>query len=295
VILTTSAPYSAHLAGLVLHRLTGVPWVADFRDEWAANPHTRDEPRIWRALTRGAEAAIARVAACIVVVAEYFDIAGAGPGPHRVEISNGVDPDDFAATDGEPSPGARSDVFRLSFVGSLYGDQDPAPVLSALRRLIDRGVIASERFELRIVGNVWLPDFNARDSLSVTMTGYLDHEGAVAEMRRSTALLFYVAPHSLAPSGKLFEYLASERPIACIAHPQNLAYRLVETWGAGRCAAPDDPAAIEVALADLYGRWEAGSLGSVEGVRERVLERFSRRVLAGDLARVLERAACGGA
>ena len=39
VLYTTSAPYVSHLAGLALHRLTGIPWVADFRDEWAANPH----------------------------------------------------------------------------------------------------------------------------------------------------------------------------------------------------------------------------------------------------------------
>src|SRR4029079_15886331 len=38
VLYTTSAPYVSHLAGLVVHRLTGIPWVADFRDEWAAHP-----------------------------------------------------------------------------------------------------------------------------------------------------------------------------------------------------------------------------------------------------------------
>ena len=46
-------------------------------------------------------------------------------------------------------------------------------------------------------------------------------------MRRASALLLYVAPSSLAPSGKLYEYLTSERPILCVARPDGLAHRLV--------------------------------------------------------------------
>jgi glycosyltransferase involved in cell wall biosynthesis len=289
VILSTSAPYSAHLAGLALHRLTGIPWVADFRDEWAENPHARDQPRAWRALTRRAEAAVTRAASRVIVVADYFRIVG-DEARGRAVITNGVDPDDFAAP---PAAEARGDAFRLSFVGSLYGEQDPAAVLAALRRLIDRGAIDSRRFELRIVGNVWLRDFRARCPVPVTLTGYVDHERAIAEMGEATALLFYVAASSLAPSGKLFEYLAAERPIVCVANRENLAWRLVEELGAGRCAAPDDPAAIEAALADLFARWDASGLDRVDGVRDRVLERFSRRTLAGQVAQVLKQAGGG--
>jgi glycosyltransferase involved in cell wall biosynthesis len=38
-IYTTSPPHSAHLAGLLLSRLTGKPWVADFRDPWTLNAY----------------------------------------------------------------------------------------------------------------------------------------------------------------------------------------------------------------------------------------------------------------
>ncbi len=180
-------------------------------------------------------------------------------------------------------------MFRLSFVGSVYGDQDLAPVVAALGRLVERGAVAAERVELRIVGNVMLDGFSA--PVRLERTGYLDHAGALAEMRAASALLFYVGPSSLAPSGKLYEYLAAERPILCVARRENLAYRLVDEWAAGRCAEPADGAGIEAAIADLYGRWEAGTLDAVSGARERVLERYSRRALAGRLAAVLDRAA----
>lgn len=38
VIFSTSPMVTAHLAALIVHRLTGVPWVADFRDGWALDP-----------------------------------------------------------------------------------------------------------------------------------------------------------------------------------------------------------------------------------------------------------------
>ena len=41
VVFSTSAPYGAHLVALLVSRLTRLPWVADFRDEWAS---TRTSP-----------------------------------------------------------------------------------------------------------------------------------------------------------------------------------------------------------------------------------------------------------
>ena len=49
-------------------------------------------------------------------------------------ITNGVDPADLPPLPAPAPPGER---FVLGFVGTLYGDRDAAPVLAALRRLID--------------------------------------------------------------------------------------------------------------------------------------------------------------
>ena len=38
-IYTTSPPHSTHLIGLLLSKLTGKPWVADFRDPWTLNAY----------------------------------------------------------------------------------------------------------------------------------------------------------------------------------------------------------------------------------------------------------------
>src|SRR5829696_3478838 len=284
VLYTTSAPYSAHLAGLALHRLTGVPWVADFRDEWAANPQLRSIPSWLQRLSRRCERAVA-ARARVVVVDDYFEITGTND---RVTIPNGVDADDLEGLQSARSHGER---FRLTHVGTLCGDQDCGPVLMALRRLVQDGRLDPDRLELRVVGNVFLPDGALDLPIDVTFSGYVSHRDALAEMRRATALLLYVAAASRAPSGKLYEYLSSERPILCVARTDNLAHKLVAEWGAGACAPPDDSAAVERALLDLYQRWQNRRLDEVSGTRERTLERFSRRALAGRLAGVLDDAA----
>jgi glycosyltransferase involved in cell wall biosynthesis len=287
VLFSTSSPYGSHLVALLVARFSGLPWVADFRDEWAANPYLAGEPRLLTELSRRAERAITTGATKIVVAAGYFRLAGVPQGdPRRVEIVNGVDESDVV----EASPGPPPDRFVLAHVGSIYEIRDPSPALRALATLASRGAIQGEQVEVRLVGNLWIPGFAPPPGINVTTTGYVAHARAIEEMSSATALLLYVPRGDLAPSGKLFEYLASGRPVLCLAPEENLASRLVAEWGAGIVSDPDDEAAIEEALLELWQRWREDGLPDQEQVRVRVLERYSRKATAAQLARVLEEA-----
>jgi glycosyltransferase involved in cell wall biosynthesis len=229
---------------------------------------------------------IAKRAARIVVAAEYFRIEGVGPDdPRRIEIVNGVDEDDLLVDATGPH-----DRFVLAHVGSLYDLRDPAPALRAIARLVADGTVDGDRLEVRLVGNVWIPDFAPPPGLWVTVAGYVTHREAVSEMAAATALLLYVPKDDLAPSGKLFEYLASGRPLLCLASERNLASRLVREWGAGLVADPQEEEAIAAAFVDLWHRWESEDLPDQTEVRARALERYSRRANATRLAEVLEAA-----
>ncbi len=291
VIYSTSAPYGSHIVAMLVSRLTGIPWVADFRDEWAANPHLADLPRPLPALAERAERAItARAAAsrrrrrllrarraCRLVTRAVWRSSTASTRPtSRSEL-----------------PGPPTDRFVLSFIGSLYGSINPAAALRVLASLAERGTIDAERIEVRIVGSVWIPGFAPPPGIRVETTGYVPHAQAVAEMCAATALLFYVPSSSLAPSGKLFEYLASGRPLLCLARPDNLASRLVAEWDAGVTAEPDDEEAIEQAFLTLWRRWENAGLADQEQVRANVFEQYSRQANAARLAEVLDEATRG--
>jgi glycosyltransferase involved in cell wall biosynthesis len=287
VLFSTSAPLSCHLVALAAHKLTGVPWVADFRDEFAANPTERSQTGLRARLSRRIEDSIARHTARRTVVASYFDLSGDGVAP--LELPNGVDAADLDGL--RPAQPAVTDRLQLSYVGSLYGQRDAEPVLAALRRLIADGRLDAGQVALRVVGNVWLADFESRVPVALVTTGYVSHGEALREMRTATALLLYIPPGDPAPSGKIFEYLVAERPILCVAPTDNLATRLVAECDAGVIAAPDDPDAIEAALLELVRRRQAGELRGSPVARERTLERYSRQALAGRLAEVFEDAA----
>jgi glycosyltransferase involved in cell wall biosynthesis len=292
VIFSSAPPFSAHLVAWAAARASGLPWVADFRDEFSANPHSESRTGFVDRLSVPLERRIVRDAARVVTVADYFAIAGSPPqSDRRVTLVNGVD----AADVPDVAVNGASDRFRLSFVGTLYGERDLAPVASALGALAAQGAIDPTRCELRIVGNMWLHRQPDAGLVPVVSTGYVSHQEAVAEMQGASVLLFYAPDSSPAPSGKIFEYLACERPILCVARRDNLAYRLVDDWSAGLGAEPGDSAQIESAIAALYSGWESGGLGTPAGLRARVMASYSRRQLAAELAAVLDDAVAAGA
>jgi glycosyltransferase involved in cell wall biosynthesis len=290
VLFSTSPPHGAHLAALLIQRLTGIPWVADFRDEWSVDAHRADQPRMLSALAARAERAITSRARRVVVAADYFKLAGLShDDPRRVEIVNGVDEADLPVASSEP----HADRFVLTYVGTIYGIRDPSPVLHALASLVARSEIDGGRLEVRFVGSSWLEGFEPPPEIHVESTGYVEHARAVAEMFAATALLLYVPSSSLAPSGKVFEYLASGRPLLCLAHPENLASRLVRELDAGVVADPHDQKAIEQAFLKLWHFWQDNRLPDQAAVRRRTLTRYSRRMNAAKLAEVLEDARGG--
>ena len=107
-------------------------------------------------------------------------------------------------------------------------------------------------------------------------------------MGTADVLLLYQPPGWNGASGKVYEYLATGRPILCVASPENLGSRLVAELGAGICVAPDDTAGIERAIEPLYRSWSAGELAPSAEVRAETLRRFSRETLARELAGVLD-------
>ena len=83
--------------------------------------------------------------------------------------------------------------------------------------------------------------------------------------------------------GKVFEYLAAERPILASVPPDGEAARLLRETGAGIVVGSEDVAGIRAALEGLVARWRAGRLdGNVLSPEQR--ERLSRRARVEELA-----------
>ena len=262
VVITTSPPNSVHLIGAAVKRVTGARWVADLRDSIAAHPHRRVE----RASVRAKEKVSASVARLVarqadVIVAATAAIAdeaqSLGPAGIIATILNGADFDDFAGLEYRPG-----DRFRLTHTGSFFGKRDPRPFLTALAEsgLVD--VVARFVGDFRAADREWAESLGLGDRLE--LHPYVARREALALQRDSEALLLLIPEAGGRGqgvlSGKVFEYLAAERPILAAVPPGGAAAELIRETGAGVVAAPDDVQALREAIEELHSRWAGGTL-----------------------------------
>jgi glycosyltransferase involved in cell wall biosynthesis len=281
VVVTTSPPGSVHLVGSFVRRFTGARWVADLRDSIASHPHRRRQIRGERALARHvAHRADAVVAASDAIAAEMETL---GP-PRRLQvIANGCDFEDFEGLEYRPG-----EHLRVTHAGSFFGRRDPRAFLDALART-DGSIVA------RFVGGFPAAYREHADRLGlgdrVEVLSHRSRAEVLALQRDSDALLLLIPDNEGRGrgvlSGKIFEYLAAERPILAVVPPDGEAAALIRGTGAGTVVAPDDVDAMAVALTELDEQRRAGSLREMPLAPE-WRDRLSRRARAREYADLLE-------
>jgi glycosyltransferase involved in cell wall biosynthesis len=288
VVITTSPPNSVHLIGAAVKRTTGVRWVADLRDSIAAHPHRRVERATVRAkekVSASLARLVARQADVIVAASEAIadEARGLEPAGIVTTILNGADFDDFAGLEYK-----RSDRFRITHTGSFFGKRDPRPFLSALAESGLDDVVARFVGDFRVSDREWAEQLELGDRLE--LHPYVPRRESLALQRDSEALLLLIPEAGGRGqgvlSGKVFEYLAAERPILAAVPPDGAAADLIRDTGAGIVAAADDVPALIAALKELHARWQAGDLSSAP-LSDDDRERLGRGARIEELAEVL--------
>ena len=289
VVLTTSPPGSVHLVGAAVKRATGAKWVADLRDSLALHAHRSSDGAGARAKQKaraGIAHLVARQADAIVTAAEAITVEtnGLSPRGRVVTIPNGCDFDDFAGLDY-----ARGERFRITHAGSFFGKRDPRPFLRAL------AASGLEDVTVRFLGDFRPSDREFMESLGlgdrVELVPHVPRRESLRLQRESDALLLLIPEAGGRGrgvlSGKVFEYLAAERPVLAVVPPDGAAAELVRDTGAGLVAGSDDVDGIRDALVELHTRWREGRLdGPPLSVAWR--ERLSRASRVEELAELLE-------
>lgn len=288
---------SAHLIGFWLHRLTGLPWIADFRDPML-DEHFPGHP--WQRRCHGwIEARALRHASLAVFTTEATRRAfetrypsGADFPAARAVIANGYDAELFA-----PAVDYRFDggVVTLLHSGLLDpADRPPGPLLAALAEL-NREPGPPFRLRLRACGHDdQLRPLIAHSGLdeAAALLPPRSYPQAIAEMRRSDLLLLIQGascPHQV--PAKLYEYLRAGRPILGLCDPDSETARVLREAGVETLASPEDRQGIRAALAALR---QALLTGRARGVDPALAERYDRRHRSAELALLLEPYKAGG-
>jgi len=228
-ILTTALPTSVHVAGAALSWLSGVPWVADYRDLWSGNPYMPWGPLKIRAELLLERLTIARAARLTTVSAALARSLRQLHGKDVDVIENAYDP---AEWDGVPDDAPSG--FDLVFTGTMYGGKrSPDLLLRALARLREEGHPLAQAARVHFYGknNEHMVLLAARHGLreGVIVHGMVPRTQALRAQRASAALLVFLSmdPQTANETGsKYLEYLGARRPMIVFG-PENSVMREV--------------------------------------------------------------------
>jgi glycosyltransferase involved in cell wall biosynthesis len=285
-LLTSSPPDSAHLAGLELARVTGLPWVADFRDPWIG-AHFLRPPTPWHARRQHALERTVVTGADLVLAASRTHLDDLRAlSPRRLELlENGYEP-------AAPVTPRRDGRFTIVFTGTLFHMRQTGVFLESLARWLACDPPARSRVRVVLAGPYEQDQAGHARRLGldgvVEFPGSLSHDETRALQSGADLLLLWKPDgpgyRTMVP-GKLYEYLDSGRPLLAIVPAGDETARMTADAGGERID-PGDGVAITRSLERRFGAWMRD--GTPVGTRPAWLEGHTRAALATRLSRLLD-------
>ncbi|SDX81535.1 glycosyltransferase [Nitrosomonas halophila] len=258
IIWSTYPIATAHLIALTLHRLTGVPWIADFRDpmvqpDYPPNPLTyRSYQWIEHKVIKNCSAAVFTTPGTLQDYQARFPHI---PASRFRLIENGYDESSFASLATAVKTVRDAKQIVLLHSGIIYpSERDPTNLFEALSRLQRQGVIGSDNLNLILRAShheKYLRSLIDRYGIGtiVSLAPPIPYREALQEMLGVDGLLLLQSANcnNQIPA-KLYEYLRAQRPILALTDPAGDTAAKLESMEGGIVARLDSTDAIMDAL-----------------------------------------------
>lgn len=310
VLWSTYPIASAHVIGYLLHRLTGLPWVADFRDpmtegELTSSNRFPSDPHVWKA-NRGIERLAMRTCAYAVFVTPgarrmYVERYPSLRDDRSVIIPNGYDESSFSVAENLARMRAvRRDAIVLVHSGALYpelGDRHPGAFFSALGALVKEGSLSRCRLKVVLRASAYeahyhelIREHGIEDI--VTLEPAIPYHEALAEMLNADGLLVFQGSNCN-PNipAKLYEYLRTRRPVFAMVDANGDTAALLRQVRIGRIVSLQSQEQIAKGLLEFLEEIEQGKAPIPDAA---VVKSFSREFGARTLAGLLDRLGSSG-
>ena len=286
IVITTGPPHSMHLIGLQLKKRLGVKWLADFRDPWTSIGYHKQLKLTTRSQQnhKKLESEVLNIADKVIVTSfttkkEFESITNK---PIEV-ITNGYDKHDICHVDLDIK-------FTMSHIGSLLSKRNPEVLWQVLKDLVQEHQGFSNNFQLNLVGTVSdeVLESIAYNNLSdyINNVGYLSHKESVTIQKKSQILLLIEIDSDETKGiipGKLFEYMASNRPIIAIGPDSSDVEVIIKDTNTGKYFSYNDYDALKSTILNYFSAYKKGELQS----HPIGLQKYSRRNLTKTLANLI--------
>ena len=288
VIISTGPPHSVHMIGYELKKLLGIKWLADFRDPWTNIDYFHNLP-----LTKGArkkhhelEDEVLKEADAILVVGKTMREEFIDRNQNVYVVSNGFDDrvdDDEVIMDRK---------FSISHIGMMNADRNPKIFWQALRELIDENEDFSRDLSVKLIGKCDEEVYQTVNDFAlnnyVNFVAYVAHKDVLKFQRSSQLLLLAVnnVPSSRSViTGKVFEYLQSNRPIIGIGPVDGDLAVILNESEAGHMVDFDDLVSMKKILKSHYEQFKSGELPT----HTKNIDRYHRKNLTKELTAILKK------
>ena len=299
VIWSTYPIATAHVVAAALHRQSGIPWIADFRDPMAQIDYPPDLITRQSYVRIETEAA-AHAAHCVFTTpgaAQDYRRRYPDTASRMLVLENGYDEESFASAspvDARRPPSQCSPLILLHS-GIIYPkERDPTQLFVALQRLRNAGTLRPTDVRIRfraavhdgllqsLAANYGVQDF-------IELCAAIPYREALAEMMTVDALLVIQASNCNAQiPAKIYEYLRAGRPILGLTDPVGDTAGVMRGAGLAAIARLDSADEITALLPGFLSAIRSGAAPLPAGEAVRQASRKGRtETLAGVLNSVL--------
>jgi len=259
VIVSTYPIASAHVIAYLLHKATGIPWVADFRDPMVQNNYPKDkhQKKVWEWIEKKAvkhcKKIIFTAPGALKLYKERFPLVDKSVWQL---IPNGFDETMFEGLEvsSEPSP-QPAGLIRLLHAGIVYpSERNPSALFKAIAELKRENRLSAENFQLWLRGTAHDEHYHATlielgvDDI-VMLKPPVTYKKALQEMLEVETLLLLQAKncHYQVPA-KAYEYIRARKPVLALTEEDSDTGQLISGAGAAMLAPLDDVEKIKNVL-----------------------------------------------
>jgi len=258
-IISSGPPHSMHLIALGLKKKLDIPWIADFRDPWTNIDFYKDlKLSKWADKKHHSlERRVLEKSDYAISVGETLTNELVDLGAKRAKtITNGYDETDL--TEGQVG---LDEKFSIAHIGSLTKTRNPDLLWKALSELCKENTQFANDLEIKLVGKI---DYFVKEQTEkfkldtyIRKITYIPHTEVILEQKKTHLLLLIVndAPNAKGIiTGKVFEYMASERPILALAPKGGDLEKVINDTHTGKCFAISEKEALKSFILEVYNK-----------------------------------------
>jgi len=236
LIYLTGDPFIPLLAAPLLQYIRSYKYIIDLRDPWKlaqADITGRSlKQRLGSELSRFVEPLVLRSSSKIICVSEQMCNAYRKEYPEIASdrfavITNGFDPDDFEFV--TPKQFSEATIVYTGKFITGEGFRNPTTIFQALKKLDQQGI----RIRFVHVGAIEQQVVDIADNLGVSaqieFVGWRPYHEALAYAKGADILLVIGGGQLTEQTGKIFDYIACNRPILALANQESEISRIVKS------------------------------------------------------------------